>query len=1030
MAENLYDKLNGVQLLERKVRLKKAELIEKSFHSTDPNVLLKANEMLKVDERDESDRKSYIFDPNDFNGGNGFKDKPIALSYDTLRRISYSVPVIRSIINTRIDQICSFCEMQRDKYSTGFIIRKKRGFFEETDEKPTTEEIKKINYIKDFILNCGKDSNFEGHDFDEFTRMVLNDSLTFDQLCFEVIRDRRGRPFSYVPVDGATMRIADTFDDDCNNGSNGRNSLRDGYGFRRPMTLRTGAKKIRGYYPSYVQVNQNVPVCEFYPWELCFGIRNPTTSIYSNGYGVSEIETLVNTITSLLWADEYNRRFFSQGSSPKGFIKIKNSTPTAGGGNLGNSRLNEFKQKFQSMMSGVGNCIAGDTIIYTTVGKFEIEKYLSGKSEKPVKIWTGQKFEDGLVYKTIEKKNLIETICESGVKIKTSADHKFLICDDKGDFVWKVQRDLKVGDWVVINKNPYELNQEYFYKGKKVEKDLIEILGWIAGDGNIGDDLPKKRKLTLYFHHEKELDILAEYYKILKKYNIKAKYKVHVRSEAEIERIKSKYGFKSVARLGHSINIIDCEFHNWFIREMGFNSSKQGKIIPNSIFKLDKQCRAAFLRGLFSADGSRMQGYSAALSIAHDNLRKDTCDLLMSLGIRFRPDFGHGKITKTEFNKTYTRKHEGSKIEVKDGDLFYQLIGFKQEHKQHVGYKAEGSKTEKIPASLCKKYLNGYRSFLNKQHRKNQLTSIIKVGCTKNTFINYIDELNLPIPEFTKDLHFEKITKIIDHKNLVQMYDVQVNDHTHAFVGNGLILHNSHKTMILEADADWVDLQKTNREMEFSHWIEFLIKICCAIWRIDPAEINFPLQGGADQKTMFEGNNEARLKHSKDKGLRPLLKFYERKLNKYIVSQIDPAYELVFMGVEDIDPSKELENDVKQATTFVTVDEIRVKRGMKPLGEGKGGDIVLNSIWLQWYNQKMQQEQAAQQQQGGEQGEDQSGEGAPMGEDQFEPGVSGSEQDQDEENQTNAEGEDEEGEDPFSKAFNQYFSKMMETEAV
>src|SRR5690606_23266229 len=70
---------------------------------------------------------------------------------------------------------------------------------------------------------------------------------------------------------------------------------------------------------------------------------------------------------------------------------------------------------------------------------------------------------------------------------------------------------------------------------------------------------------------------------------------------------------------------------------------------------------------------------------------------------------------------------------------------------------------------------------------------------------------------------------------------------------------NSWKTPIMEADTvDWIDLHKSHRDMEFTSWIEYLIKSACAVFSIDPAEVNFPLSGGAE-KALFEGDNKHRL---------------------------------------------------------------------------------------------------------------------------------------------------------------------------
>ena len=86
-----------------------------------------------------------------------------------------------------------------------------------------------------------------------------------------------------------------------------------------------------------------------------------------------------------------------------------------------------------------------------------------------------------------------------------------------------------------------------------------------------------------------------------------------------------------------------------------------------------------------------------------------------------------------------------------------------------------------------------------------------------------------------------------------------------------------------------------------------------------------------------------RLQHSKDKGLYPLLKFIQRQINKYIVEQINPDFEFVFMGLNGMTISEELEMDIKKIGSFQTVNEIREKYELKPL---EYGDIPENSVLI------------------------------------------------------------------------------------
>lgn len=513
--------LDAIALAETKLKAKRFRTLEKALKSDSPDDMVKASQVLSAIQNKEKseDPKAFFIDPLQFNANLGYKDKAFSLTYTTLKRMS-KTPIINSIIKTRKNQVADFAEPQEDKYSAGFVIRKKHK--NGVEQKMTAEDKKIAFAITEFIMKGGNVGQWGVDDFDTFIRKIVEDTLTYDQMTFEVIRNRRGKVESYIATDASTFRIADSFfNKDYDNAFFARNgaSVWQNKGDFGPM--------VKGYYPAYVQIYQQTKVNEFYPWELCFGVRNPSTSIYANGYGCSELEDLINVVTSMLWGDEYNRKFFSQGSAPKGLLRIKGTNNEAA--------LQQFKQQWQSMITGV------------------------------------------------------------------------------------------------------------------------------------------------------------------------------------------------------------------------------------------------------------MQGW---------------------------------------------------------------------------------------------------------------------------------------------------------------------------------------KTPVVEADVDWIDLQKNNRDMEYTAWMEYLIKLACAIYSIDPTEIGWDISRGSGNSGLFEGSQTERLQHSKDKGLYPLLKFIQRKLNKYIVEQINPDFELVFMGLNGMTISEELEMDIKKLNSFQTVNEIREKYELKPL---EGGDLPENATFVQAKNaeeQRKQQEQLRQQMGGGEYGGD------------------------------------------------------------
>lgn len=312
--------------------------LQSALSSNDTEELLKANLYLGEINKTSPHIQSVFFDPNDLAGnGKGFKDSKGVLSFSTLRRMG-DIYIIRAIVNTRIEQVQNFLHFSEDEQKEGYTIRRKKSLFkEEKEDELSNEDKRKIENIVKFLENGGWNEKWDNLDsFQEFVRKITFDSLTLDQLAFEVVRSRDWELKKFRAIDASLIRFLDTVD------SRQREAF-EGYRFK-------------GYLPRYCMVWDDMiirnPMTKepilYYPWELGFGIRNKTSNIRKNGYGTSELETLVEIITWILWGMSYNGLFFKQGSQPKGFINVKNA-------NISPSTLNEFRQAWMQTMRGVEN---------------------------------------------------------------------------------------------------------------------------------------------------------------------------------------------------------------------------------------------------------------------------------------------------------------------------------------------------------------------------------------------------------------------------------------------------------------------------------------------------------------------------------------------------------------------------------------------------------------------------------------------------------------------------------------------------
>lgn len=340
------DGLDGLSLQELQVMAQAAPIalrnrLQKSLTSESFEEVMKAQAFIAEQQKNgrrapQPEIKSILWNPSEIGfNGKGYRDPNNGISFGTLNRMG-EIFIVKAIINTRIEQVQNFLKYSLDDQKPGYQIRYKKS--PGSEDKELNEKDKKIvDYIVKFLEEGGENDKWECEDnFQEFTRKVLRDSLVLDQMTFELVRARNMNLKKYRAVDAALIRQL------------GTNDPRYAQMFEN--------FRWHGYLPRYAMVwdGQIIrhPVTNeyvvFYPWELGYGVRNKTTNVLRNGYGCSELETLIEIVTWILWGMQYNGNFFKQGSQPKGFINVKN-------GNIDQGTLNEFRQDWKQTMSTVYN---------------------------------------------------------------------------------------------------------------------------------------------------------------------------------------------------------------------------------------------------------------------------------------------------------------------------------------------------------------------------------------------------------------------------------------------------------------------------------------------------------------------------------------------------------------------------------------------------------------------------------------------------------------------------------------------------
>lgn len=275
-------------------------------------------------ETTEEKPRALFHDPYSVMDWGGWRQRPSALTYDTLRQMTVSNSVIAAIIQTRVNQVAQFARPQQGPYDKGFkiVLRDRR----DKNRSMTKAEQKKATEIERMLETTGAllpdEKAFDRDSFRTYLKKSTRDVLTYDQWCTELLRDRRSKLSRFIALPSESIRpaVSDVEHMD-------------------PVE--------RHNRVAYVQIYEETIIAEFGPDDLAWAIMNPRSDLRVNGFGFSPVEQIVRLVTAWLYGFEYNSKFFTQGSAIKGILNVKGAIP--------DRQLRAFRRMWYSMISGVHN---------------------------------------------------------------------------------------------------------------------------------------------------------------------------------------------------------------------------------------------------------------------------------------------------------------------------------------------------------------------------------------------------------------------------------------------------------------------------------------------------------------------------------------------------------------------------------------------------------------------------------------------------------------------------------------------------
>jgi hypothetical protein len=216
---------------------------------------------------------------------------------------------------------------------------------------------------------------------------------------------------------------------------------------------------------------------------------------------------------------------------------------------------------------------------------------------------------------------------------------------------------------------------------------------------------------------------------------------------------------------------------------------------------------------------------------------------------------------------------------------------------------------------------------------------------------------------------------IINITNHLNVENYNSNFFTHGFAAKGLLhlkgtitqsqlsafrrqfynsisgTQNAWRTPIVAGldDVQWIPLAASAREMEYINFNHHLMRTICTQFQIDPIELGLDfLTSPGGRASSQAQSNEAKINFSRERGLFPILMFYEDLVNSEILPALDKdlaaKYMFNFVGYTDATPQTDVALKQAEMTIFSSMNDLLKDVKKEPI-DHPVGDLPMNQAF-------------------------------------------------------------------------------------
>jgi phosphate starvation-inducible PhoH-like protein len=439
--------------------------------------------------------------------------------------------------------------------------------------------------------------------------------------------------------------------------------------------------------------------------------------------------------------------------------------------------------------AGTGKCASSDSLVLTDRGMLEIGKIASGTQageSVPIELMIhgvegpepATRFYDG------GESDTLKVTTRLGYSIEATPEHPLLVLEPAGELAWRRADALKVGDTVALQRGQRLFGNtiglgwtaRLGLRGRPVKPvtvealdgDLAYVVGVLVGDGCV-----TVRNTIILTSFDPEAT--SAFHSVAQRLGLG----VYVNGRRTYQHVISSSGlYQFLERLGLS---------------MGPARTKR---IPRAILAAPERIVAAFLAGLFDADGTvdRRDG-TISFSTVSPTLAAQVHTVLLNFGIVASRGIKRGRY------KGMRHLSERLTITGAEAERFDELIGFRLEHKRALRQRRTVNTNVDVIPFVSQPINSAVRS-TTLSHKEHKVVEDYRRGRRKPSYDKLGRLVALLYDRGAPLVSLEPLQDLIDRRLLfvevtditpsrAHVYDLTVPE-THSFVANGFVNHNTY----------------------------------------------------------------------------------------------------------------------------------------------------------------------------------------------------------------------------------------------